>query len=80
MVAPSDDENDDDNRPDPPNRCRSIPGYTLMSVACVAALALSTVYLCERLYIIAEVLASWRSPPLGAYQTVGRTSFIPHVA
>lgn len=64
-VAPSDDENDDDNRPDPPNRCRSITGYTLASVACVAALVLSTVYPCGRLYIIAEVLASLRSPPLG---------------
>lgn len=80
MVAPPDDDDDDNSRPNPPNSCRCITGFTLMSVFCVAALVLSTVYPCGRLIIIAEVLASLSSPPLGAYRTVEWTSFIPHMA
>lgn len=36
------------------------------------------IYLPGRVYVFAEALASLRAPPLGTYDTVRWTSFLPH--
>lgn len=70
---------DDDNWRNPRDKYRYMAGSTLIFVASVASSLLSTFYTGGRLYILAEVLASLRSPLVGTYQTVECRSFIPHM-